>query len=670
MKKKLYTLAFASLFFLGMTQAQTILYESFDDISGIGNWINSNDGSYSATQSSDAAEGTGSLQLTYNLIGDQGWGGSVDMQMLPSAGAFQDASDAEGVTFKYKVLSPASEVTNVNWNIKLFIMSQGMEEQWHATAQGVIDDASGEWQEAKVPFTNFAIPSWLDTYDGVLYLDQIVKIEMQIVVPEGTTTMGELLVDEMGVYTAGGTSSGTLLESFDIAGNIGNWSNTDGGSYSVSSSTEAVEGEGAVCLFYNLVADQDWGGSIDLQMTPDTTVGFYPDLSEDDGIRWNYKVETPATETNGVSWTVKLFINSTGGQEQWHASLGNILGDDSGEWQEAQLNFSAFAIPSWLETFDGVLYLDSITHIEMQIVTSTLDLQTVGEICLDNLTSFQEDAILYEGHYLNDFENPLGGGVGSWINSTAGSYTLSNSGDAVEGDSSACLSYSIVGDQGWGGSVDMQYIPLNGAPMFQDFTEHLGLSVWYKVTMPVDTPANASFIVKLFNGTEREEWHKTVGGVLNNQEGEWVQMILPFDDFAIPNWLPTVDGILWRDSIMEVQFQIQVPEGSTATGSICFDNLRSYDDEEVTDLEDPPVSVIPVEKANMKIFPNPASTELFIQGIEKYDRIEIFDVNGAAVKVLSNYANTRIDVHDLNNGFYFLKIYSDEKVYSAKFIKH
>lgn len=670
MKKKFYTLIIASFCLMGMTHAQTLLYQSFDDVSTIGNWQNSTAGDYTISQSADAAEGTGSLHLAYNLVGDQGWGGSVDMQFLPDGGVFADASDTEGISFWYKVPAAASEAANVSWNVQLFVTSQGEEEQWLATVGGILDDASGEWQEAKVPFSSFAIPSWLTTYDGVLYKDQITKMQMQIVGQEGTTTTGEIQLDALGAYAAGGTSIGTLIQSFDTSGDITSVQNSDGGSHILSSSTDGVEGMGSTCLLYNLVADQSWGGSVDLSMAP-ADAAVYPDMSDDDGIRWNYKVITPASESAGVNWNVKLLVNSTGGQEEWHGTTTPIFTDESGEWQEAKLNFSALSIPNWLTTYDGVLRLDSIAGVVMQIVTNNVGLQTAGELCLDNMTSFKDESEIFEGQYLNDMEMPLGN-IGSWQNSTAGSFSLTSSTDAVEGDSSVCVSYGLVGDQGWGGSIDMQFIPTNGAPTFQDLTDQLGLMVWYKVTTPVDVPANANFVVKIFDGVDREEFHKTVGGVLNNPDGEWTRMILPFVDFATPNWLPSVDGVIGRDSIVEVQFQILAPEGATANGALCFDNLRSYDDEEVTDLMDPPnppTSVISLEETEMKIYPNPAYSELFIQGDQILDRIEIFNINGLRAKVITSDTKT-INVMDLQNGLYVLKIYSGDEIFSTKFMKH
>ena len=669
MKKRIYTLIMSMLFIGGLAQAQDILYQSFDDVSVIGNWINSTAGTSSVTQSTESAEGTGSLSLAYNLVGDQGWGGSVDIQLLPAGGGnFADAAGMEGLTFWYKVTTPASEANGVVWNTKIYINSTGGEEQWHASLGGVIDDASGEWQQVKIPFTNFAIPSWMTTLDGVLYTDQIAKIEMQIVAGEGTTTTGEILVDGAGVYEGGSTTVGTLLWDFEVTGDIGVSINSNAGSFFVSSSADATEGNAAACLEYFLVADQSWGGSVDMKFeSPD---GVYPDLTEEDGIRFDYKITSPATVSAGLQWNVKLFVNSTGGQEEWHALVGgNVLGDDTGEWQEGKLSFSSFAIPSWLTSYDGVLYRDSIARIDMQAVTNTVGMETQGVICLDNMTSYKEDAVFYDGYYLNDFELPTTAGVNGFQNSNAGSFVLSASESAAAGDSAACLNYNLVGDQGWGGSIDLILQPANGGYIFQDMTEHLGVTFWYKNNMAASAPGNVSFVLKTFeqgpNGTE--EYHASVGGVLADDSGEWTQVYVPFGNMNIPSWMPSDDGVLQKDSIYQFVFQILGQEGTTTTGDICFDDFRSYDDEEVTDLINPPVSVINLENTNMKVYPNPATSVLFLEGLDDYERIEIFSVGGAKIK--SQESGNEINVNDLPKGLYFMMIHSEKNIYATKFMK-
>ncbi len=598
-------------------------------------------------------------------MGDQGWGGSVDIQ-AESGGTFGDLSESDGITFWFKAATPASEFSSTRWNVKLFINSTGGTEQWHAALFNIIGDDSGEWKQAKIPFDAFAIPSWLDTYDGVLYKDQVVEIQMQIVTDEGVTSTGELYLDALGTFVEGGTQVGPLLQSFDVVGDISHWINSTAGSYALSTSSDFVEGEGAACLDYILIADQDWGGSIDMQFLPPGEDTIYTDISDQDGIRFNYKVTQPAFTTEGTNWNVKIFVESQGQEEEWHAGLSNILGDETGVWQEAKIPFTSFSIPSWLTTYDGILYLDKIKKIEMQVVCNVMGVETNGTICLDNLTAYSEgDVEIFPGYTLNDMNSPTTG-VGSWINSETGSYSISATADAAEGDSAVCLSYNLVADLSWGGSVDMQFLPQGpDTTLFQDMSDHLGISFWYKVNTPPDTPSNIFFNVKLLvhsTGGD-EEWHRSVGGLLADESGEWTQVYIPFTAFAIPNWQTTYDGILYGDQIYEIQFQLQGATGTTTSGDVCFDNLQSYDDEELATG----TKVVQLPR-DVKVYPNPASTEIWIGDLEDLRTIQVFNMNGALLKTINN--QRFVDVADLYNGMYILRIQTGQGIYSAKFMKH
>ena len=658
MKKKLYTLLMATFLFMGMAFSQDVLLQSFDDPATIGNWQNSTAGSYTLEAASEHQEGTGAVVLNYNLVGDQGWGGSVDMR-TESGSTFGDLTDTDGISLWYKVISPNS--ADANLTIKLIVNSSGGQEEWHTSLFTVLNDASGEWQQVKVPYTSFAIPSWLQTLDGVLYQDQIATIDMQVLTSEGTTTAGEILFDALTTFQEGGTVIGTLLEDFEETGDIASWQNSNDGSHNISSSSDAVEGSASACLDYILIADQDWGGSIDMQFMPADSL--YPDLDGETGIRFNYKVTQPASNTSGVNWTVKIFINSQGELEQWHANLNYVLGDDTGEWQEAKIPFSAFAIPSWETTYDGILHLDEIRQIEMQVVSGTMGTESNGTVCLDNLTSYNDgDVELFEAWELNSMEAPST--IPNWINSNDGSHSVYHA-DGVVGDSAACVNYNLVGDQGWGGSVDMEFLPADTNDLYlPDMTDHLGISFYYKVNTPASTPGNVSFVVKIFVESTGgvEEYHRTIGGVLVDPSGDWVQVYSPFDAHAIPSWQTSYDGVLYQDKITKVQFQILGQEGTTTTGDICFDHLTSYDDEEFM------VSTVTPVSADVKVYPNPASYELFIEGLEHIESIHVFNMSGSLVKTVNGL--NQVNVADLYSGLYIMKIHTDFAVYSAKFMKH
>ena len=80
-----------------------------------------------------------------------------------------------------------------------------------------------------------------------------------------------------------------------------------------------------------------------------------------------------------------------------------------------------------------------------------------------------------------------------------------------------------------------------------------------------------------------------------------------------------------------------------------------------------PNAVTSINQTNIEIFPNPTTGDLQIQNIQA-DLIEVFDNTGQLVKTI-NQAGNRIDITELPTGFYFLKIFEGEEVYSAKVVK-
>jgi hypothetical protein len=66
------------------------------------------------------------------------------------------------------------------------------------------------------------------------------------------------------------------------------------------------------------------------------------------------------------------------------------------------------------------------------------------------------------------------------------------------------------------------------------------------------------------------------------------------------------------------------------------------------------------------VFPNPVSEKLFVKSNSKIHTIEVFSINGT--KIISSTYNNFCDISMLPNGMYFVQIYSDNSIKSAKFI--
>ena len=67
-------------------------------------------------------------------------------------------------------------------------------------------------------------------------------------------------------------------------------------------------------------------------------------------------------------------------------------------------------------------------------------------------------------------------------------------------------------------------------------------------------------------------------------------------------------------------------------------------------------------------FPNPTKDFLTIQSKHTIDAIEVIDLQGKLIKFVSN-KNNNVDVQDLQNGMYFLKITSGNQIQFVKFVK-
>ena len=69
---------------------------------------------------------------------------------------------------------------------------------------------------------------------------------------------------------------------------------------------------------------------------------------------------------------------------------------------------------------------------------------------------------------------------------------------------------------------------------------------------------------------------------------------------------------------------------------------------------------------NVNVYPNPSSEFILISGLHKNENIKIYDVLGKVVKEKIVVPNQKIDIQDLNNGIYFLKI---ENRHTLKLVK-
>jgi len=77
----------------------------------------------------------------------------------------------------------------------------------------------------------------------------------------------------------------------------------------------------------------------------------------------------------------------------------------------------------------------------------------------------------------------------------------------------------------------------------------------------------------------------------------------------------------------------------------------------ISEMKDENTGVNKISLPELRIYPNPVSTKLYIDGMNSFDSpdVEIFNMTGVLVKRLKLTAN-EIDVSALPSGYYFLKI--------------
>lgn len=76
-------------------------------------------------------------------------------------------------------------------------------------------------------------------------------------------------------------------------------------------------------------------------------------------------------------------------------------------------------------------------------------------------------------------------------------------------------------------------------------------------------------------------------------------------------------------------------------------------------------------KNKLSLYPNPVQNELHIDLLVKKGMLEVFDITGKSVLQQEIHENSNsVDVSDLVNGIYLVKILSDKQMLTGKFVKH
>ena len=159
--------------------------------------------------------------------------------------------------------------------------------------------------------------------------------------------------------------------------------------------------------------------------------------------------------------------------------------------------------------------------------------------------------------------------------------------------------------------------------------------------------------------------HSFVTSITNTNEVEFIfeNINLPFDDanndgylaFKIKT-LSTLNAGDSFDNDAEIYFDFNAP--------IITNNY-------LTSIENS-LSINKLNNLNLKIYPNPVSDKLFIEIQEPIKSITFYDINGrliSQIALIGNSIKQNVDISQLANGIYFVKIKSNVGQYTSKIIK-
>jgi hypothetical protein len=122
----------------------------------------------------------------------------------------------------------------------------------------------------------------------------------------------------------------------------------------------------------------------------------------------------------------------------------------------------------------------------------------------------------------------------------------------------------------------------------------------------------------------------------------------------------SVDQVDLTDYVGETSVHIAFKYTSTTEGG------ATWEVDEISVSEDD--AIIFGASKEMSIYPNPAQNTIFMNGVSTNTMVHIFDVNGKAVLNSENTNNT-IDVSELNDGLYIIRVIDGSDVYTTRFIK-
>ena len=480
------------------------------------------------------------------------------------------------------------------------------------------------------------------------------------------------------------------LENFsDVEGpTVTSW-NVTGGDHTLSQ--DGMAG----LLEYHVLGDQGWGGQVDvaIQLDEEGDQEFFPDVSEYNAFKLNKKVREPA-DNEAMYLTVKVNIQSMdpgNTEETWEVRFDDALLDDSGEWQDLYIPFDSLAIPQWRvddgQAGDNIFYPGQVLGFELTHGIAEGE-EAEGAVLWNSLEAVHYDPAQHEDDEeddeeeeeeepqfivgqtfgLEDFSDVEGPTVASW-NVTGGDHTLTQEG------MSALLDYHVIGDQGWGGQVDVviQLDEEGDQDFFPDVSDYDGFHLRYMVEEPADN--EAVYLTVKVNiqsmdpGNTEETWEMRFGDALLDDSGEWQDLYIPFDSLAIPQWRvddgQAGDNIFYPGQVLGFELTHGIAEGEEAEGVVMWDELNAVELSVPTTVNEPAHIVESFElKQNYPNPFNPVTNIAYEIPNDAHVSLEIFNSLGQKVATLVDQRQSagvhqvHFNAESLSSGIYLYRLRS------------
>ena len=128
------------------------------------------------------------------------------------------------------------------------------------------------------------------------------------------------------------------------------------------------------------------------------------------------------------------------------------------------------------------------------------------------------------------------------------------------------------------------------------------------------------------------------------------------NNIQVPNFLHTVEG----GGHVDIYFDPEFEENRNAA-------IASSDTLLALTICGSLVNVKEVEFKEVNVYPNPASTQLFFEGVNTASLVSIYNQTGQLI--LRERYREGMNIESLNNGIYMFIVEEDEVLYSGRFTK-